>query len=49
MGLILSIFLLIIYLIKAAVTVPQSDDQGELISHIFLLKCGGIMYSMVYL
>ncbi len=49
MGMILTILMLVIYFIKATVTVPNSDDQGEIVSHIFLLKCGGIMYSLVYM
>jgi hypothetical protein len=31
------------------VTVPNSDDQGEIISHIFLLKCGGFIFGLAYM
>lgn len=47
-GLILMLLMLVIYFVKAAVSVPQSDDHGELMSHIFLLRCGGIIFSMAY-
>jgi hypothetical protein len=48
-GLVVTLLMLVIYFIKAAVSVPQSDDQGELISHVFLLRCGGIIFSKVYM
>lgn len=47
-GLILTLFMLIIYIVKATVSVPDSDDQGEIVSHIFLLKCGGVIFSLAY-
>ncbi len=48
-GLIVTLLMLIIYIVKATVSVPQSDDQGEIISHVFLLRCGGIIFSLTYM
>lgn len=48
-GLVVTLLMLIIYFIKATISVPQSDDQGEIISHVFLLRCGGVIFSLVYM
>ena len=48
-GLILTLLMFVIYIIKATVSVPDSDDQGEIVSHIFLLKCGGVVFSLAYM
>jgi hypothetical protein len=48
-GLIVTLLMFILYLVKATVSVPQSDDQGEIISHVFLLRCGGVIFSLVYM
>jgi hypothetical protein len=48
-GLVVTLLMLITYFIKATISVPQSDDQGEIISHVFLLRCGGVVFSLVYM
>lgn len=48
-GLIMTLLMFVIYFVKAVVSVPQSDDQGELVSHIFLLRCGGVIFSLAYM
>lgn len=48
-GLVVTLLMLVIYFVKAAISVPQSDDQGELISHVFLLRCGGVIFSLAYM
>ena len=48
-GIIVTVFLFVIYSVKALFTTPHSYDKGQIIPHIFALKCGALIFFPNYL
>ena len=47
-GLIVTILLFLAYLIKVCCVMPSTKNRGQIIAHIFALKCGGLALYPTY-
>jgi len=47
-GIIITVFVMVKYLMKALKTVPDSKNQGYIIPHVFAIKCGALILYPTY-